>query len=512
VGNVTNANDSVEGNQTFTYDSVNRLVTAGSGSQGYSLTYAYNNDGSNGAYGNVTCVQGAGAGTCAQVVYQQPSNNSALSVTNNRVYSIGNTTVNYDPAGDMLNDVNCSYTYDGEQRMGSATCGGVATLYVYDGEGQRVAKLNASGAVSEQDVYNTAGQVLMRYNGSGWTEGEVWAGGNHLAIYANGQTYFPLTDQVGTERARFTSTGGIVETCMSQPFGDNLQCTGTDSSPYKFGKLERDLESGDDHAQQRDYNSNPYRWLTPDPLGGHLEDPQTLNKYAYVRNNPTSLTDPTGLDFYQQCQQTKDNTQTCNTVNGYGSLTFYGTTDQNGKFNATVTTSASLQDPNSGNTAVVNASGVQLTTANGTSEGVFINGTPSATIQGDPNAAGWSNFTFNVFGSDVQHGNLDYGTATYKWSSNQSDVISALNKMGPFSYPFENSVGNPKHPGDINFRFSTGEYPTLFNYGPSPHLLVPGDPGRTVPVGPGYVMGFHIDAQTGTVSHGACAWLDVGCQ
>jgi hypothetical protein len=75
-----------------------------------------------------------------------------------------------------------------------------------------VAKLNASGAVTEQDVYNTAGQVIMRYNGSGgWLEGEVWAEGNHLAIYANGQTYFPLTDQVGTERARFSYTGGIVQ-------------------------------------------------------------------------------------------------------------------------------------------------------------------------------------------------------------------------------------------------------------------------------------------------------------
>jgi RHS repeat-associated protein len=180
------------------------------------------------------------------------------------------------------------------------SCGGGATYYVYDGEGQRVAKLNSSGAVTEQDVYNTAGQVLMRYNGSGgWQEGEVWAGGNHLAIYANGQTYFPLTDQVGTERARFASTGGIVQTCMSQPFGDNLNCTGTDSSPYKFGKLERDAESGDDHAQHRDYNSNPYRWLTPDPAGEKvvvLTDPQAWNLYMYSHDNPVTDNDPSGED------------------------------------------------------------------------------------------------------------------------------------------------------------------------------------------------------------------------
>jgi RHS repeat-associated protein len=285
VGNVTNANDSVEGNQTFQYDAVNRLVTAkDSGGQAYILGYSYD------AYGNITFNAQNPAGTYTSLTYN--------SAQNNHLTAIGNTTVNYDLAGDMLNDVNCSYTYDGEQRMGSATCGGVATLYVYDGEGQRVAKLNASGVVSEQDVYNTAGQVLMRYNGSGgWLEGEVWARGNHLAIYANGQTYFPLTDQVGTERARFASTGGIVQTCMSQPFGDNLQCTGTDSSPYKFGKLERDLESGDDHAQHRDYNSNPYRWLTPDPAGEKvvvLTDPQTWNLYVYSHDNPVTDNDPTG--------------------------------------------------------------------------------------------------------------------------------------------------------------------------------------------------------------------------
>jgi len=227
--------------------------------------------------------------------------------------------------------------------------------------------------------------------------------------------------------------------------------------------------------------------------------------YPYVRNNPTTLTDPSGLDFYLTCKQTKDNASTCQ--GGH-----VGTTNDKAKFTPTVVTSASLQDPNSGNTAVVNANGVQITTTQGTFEGVFINGTPSATIQGDPKAAGWSDFTFNIFGSDVQHGDVDYGTATYKGSSNQADVISALNKMGPFAYPLENTVGNPKHPGDINFRFSTGAYPTLFDYGPSPHFMVPGDPRRTVPVGPGYVTGFHIDAQTGTVSHGACAWFGLGCQ
>jgi uncharacterized protein RhaS with RHS repeats len=37
------------------------------------------------------------------------------------------------------------------------------------------------------------------------------------------------------------------------------------------------------------------RWLSPDPLAGDVTDPQSLNRYAYVLNNPTNFSDPLGL-------------------------------------------------------------------------------------------------------------------------------------------------------------------------------------------------------------------------
>ena len=45
--------------------------------------------------------------------------------------------------------------------------------------------------------------------------------------------------------------------------------------------------------------SSTGRFMSPDPLGGHLEDPQTLNKYSYVANNPLIRIDSTrvGLLF-----------------------------------------------------------------------------------------------------------------------------------------------------------------------------------------------------------------------
>ena len=51
------------------------------------------------------------------------------------------------------------------------------------------------------------------------------------------------------------------------------------------------------------------RFLSPDPSGGHTEDPQTLNKYSYVANNPLSRTDSTGLDFALDCA--KNNGTSC---------------------------------------------------------------------------------------------------------------------------------------------------------------------------------------------------------
>jgi len=45
----------------------------------------------------------------------------------------------------------------------------------------------------------------------------------------------------------------------------------------------------------RYYGSNLPRFLSPDPLGGVKENPQTFNRYSYVSNNPLNLIDPSGM-------------------------------------------------------------------------------------------------------------------------------------------------------------------------------------------------------------------------
>jgi hypothetical protein len=57
--------------------------------------------------------------------------------------------------------------------------------------------------------------------------------------------------------------------------------------------------------------------MTPDPVGGKRLDPQTLNKYAYVRNNPLNHTDPSGL---YECKDDDNQCKTKNDRNLYSAL------------------------------------------------------------------------------------------------------------------------------------------------------------------------------------------------
>jgi len=68
-----------------------------------------------------------------------------------------------------------------------------------------------------------------------------------------------------------------------------------------FTGKERDTESGNDYFEARYYSSAMGRFMSPDwsdkpdPIPyADLEDPQTLNLYSYVRNNPLTRRDLNG--------------------------------------------------------------------------------------------------------------------------------------------------------------------------------------------------------------------------
>ena len=77
---------------------------------------------------------------------------------------------------------------------------------------------------------------------------------------------------------------------------------------YKFTGKERDSESGLDYFGARYYASNVGRWISADwaqkpeavPYS-KLDDPQSLNLYEYVGNNPLNKADPDGHLQWSGC-------------------------------------------------------------------------------------------------------------------------------------------------------------------------------------------------------------------
>ncbi len=229
----------------------------------------------------------------------------------------------YDAEGNLLNDTIHSYTYDAENRIISVDGG--ATTYVYDAEGRRARK--TVGGVAWDYLYDLAGHQLAEVGtGGAWDRQEVYAGGRHLATYVPAATNFHNADWLGTERVWTNLAGQIAGTCQSLPFGDGQVCSASDPSPMHFTGKQRDTESNLDNFDARYYSSMMGRFMTPDWSASpeavpyvNLHNPQTLNLYAYVGNNPTSGVDPGGHRSGESgCEGTTGGSLSCNDL-GIGS-------------------------------------------------------------------------------------------------------------------------------------------------------------------------------------------------
>jgi RHS repeat-associated protein len=91
------------------------------------------------------------------------------------------------------------------------------------------------------------------------------------------------------------STGNVVGQQGHYPFGESWYQTNT-TTKWFFTTYERDSESGNDYAMARYGTNRLGRFASPDPVAGSRSDPQSVNRYAYVRNDPVNGLDPLGLD------------------------------------------------------------------------------------------------------------------------------------------------------------------------------------------------------------------------
>lgn len=113
-----------------------------------------------------------------------------------------------------------------------------------------------------------------------------------------------MSDAVGSSLVEIDNTGAIVSRSTLRPFGGIEDRWGSNGgSGGTSGTNGREYYAGHDRQQDTGLVYMNARWMDPgagtfisvDPVVADAFDPQAYTGYAYVRNNPVNLDDPTGM-------------------------------------------------------------------------------------------------------------------------------------------------------------------------------------------------------------------------
>ena len=220
----------------------------------------------------------------------------------NQYTAVGSLHPTYDNNGNLTGQGQWTYTYDALNRMTSAFKNGTTVNFAYDARNRCVSRtINGTITFFYYDGWslieeqNASSALLARYvNGAAIDE--------MIAAVSSGVTTYYHQDALGSTVALSTTTGAVGERYSYDIYGaPTIKApNGTTRSTSSYGN--RFLFTGREYIQQAllyDYRNRMYsptfgRFLQTDPLEFEAKDG---NLVRYVRNQPTGLSDPFGLDY-----------------------------------------------------------------------------------------------------------------------------------------------------------------------------------------------------------------------
>jgi RHS repeat-associated protein len=274
---------------TYSYDDLARITKANCGSI-WSQTFGFD------PFGNLSK-----SGT----ISFQPTYNTST----NQVTKVGGAAPSYDADGNTTNDTVNSYSWDSDGKMIKAVTPSMTTQVTYDAMDRAVEFL--VGSSYTEVVYGPGGSKLALMSGQTLSRAFVPLAGGAVAVYnSSGLAYYRHPDWLASSRLASTPSRGVYYDGAYAPYGENYAETGT--TDRSFTGENQDMVSSGSYPLydflMREYQPTWGRWISPDAAGlaaANPKNPQTWNRYAYVTNKPTTLTDPTGLDgnecFYYYC-------------------------------------------------------------------------------------------------------------------------------------------------------------------------------------------------------------------
>ena len=176
----------------------------------------------------------------------------------------------------------------------------------------RVRETDQSGVILEEYAYDESGVRLTKYepqlNQTTYYISDdfieiVNATGSYLTTYyhesntlvarqdANGEKFFYHPDHLGSTDTVTNQSGNVVEETTYKPYGETID--GGDST-FLYNSKELDTNTNMYYYGARYYDPFFRKFTQPDTNIPELYNPQDLNRYSYVRNNPYKYVDPSG--------------------------------------------------------------------------------------------------------------------------------------------------------------------------------------------------------------------------
>ena len=293
------------GQTSYRYDAFQRLLqsmTVTPLGKSTMTDYGYDSFGNRLYETGRTCTAANGRITCGSPTYV------ARSVTGTTNHYADAT---YDAAGNVTIDRGRTFSYDPLGMMTRAQMVGRDFHYLYTADDERIAVVERIIAKNKttwsvRDFDNRVLRLWTDDKTSGtrvitWKEDPIYRDGALLAnVSPTGTKHYSL-DHLGSPRL-VTEETGVVKGLQSfsdygvggTTDGGALQYTGHERDMSTFGSGTADLP---DYFHARFYDFASGRFMSMDPILGDLTQPQSWNRYAYVRNNPIAYTDPDGREI-----------------------------------------------------------------------------------------------------------------------------------------------------------------------------------------------------------------------
>jgi RHS repeat-associated protein len=219
----------------------------------------------------------------------------------------------YDANGNTKTDGTRTFTYGSYDKPTLITKAGSSSTMQYGPERELVYKSDSyienGKNVTYQTTYLGNYEKVYRTGGTGTlTEHKFYIGDIVFTQRSNGSSdaFYLHKDHQGSVIGTTNASGTVVSQAIYDPWGKRTGvylhsslASFTTSEPtdrgYTGHKHIKDLDII--HMGGRIYDPTLGRFLQADPFVQAPTDSQSYNRYAYVQNNPMSMTDPTGYSW-----------------------------------------------------------------------------------------------------------------------------------------------------------------------------------------------------------------------